>query len=70
MDDSVEAILSAHVEQFDPVGFEGLGQGSQGRRRGERSVGSMQVVVPVRLCCLIRFVLVKLGLACGDHPGG
>lgn len=49
MDDSAETILPAYGEAFDPVGFQRLRSGSQGRRRGKRSVGSMQVVVPLVL---------------------
>jgi hypothetical protein len=49
MEDSAEAVLSAYDEAFDPVGFKGLGPGSQGCRGGKRSVGSVQVVVPLVL---------------------
>jgi hypothetical protein len=49
VDDSAETILSVYGEAFDPAGFKGLGQVSQGCRSGKRSVGSVQVVVPLVL---------------------
>ena len=49
VDDTAEVVLNAYDEAFDPVGFKGLGAGSQGRRGGQRSAGSMQVVVTKRV---------------------
>lgn len=49
VEDSPGSVLPAYHEAFDPVGFKGLGPGSQGRRGGQLSVGSMLVVVPLVL---------------------
>ena len=49
MEDSAESVLPTYHEAVDPVGIEGLGLGSQGRRSGQRPVCSMLVVVPLVL---------------------
>jgi hypothetical protein len=35
VDDSTKTVMSAYGEAFDPVGFKGLGSGSQGCCGGE-----------------------------------
>lgn len=49
VDDSAEMVLSAYGQAVDLVGLKGLGQGSRRCCGGERSVGSVQVVVPLVL---------------------
>jgi hypothetical protein len=49
VDETAEVVLPAYDEAFDPVGFKGLGASSQRCRGGQRSVGSMLVVVPLVL---------------------
>jgi hypothetical protein len=49
MEDSAETVLPAYGEAFDPVRFKGLGPDSQGCCCGERSMGPVQVIVPLVL---------------------
>jgi hypothetical protein len=49
VDDSCKAVVSAYREVFDAVGLNAFGVGSQRCCGGERSVGSVQVVVPLVL---------------------
>jgi hypothetical protein len=44
VEDSAETVSPAYGEAFDPVGFKGVGSGSQGCCGGE---GSVLVVVPL-----------------------
>jgi hypothetical protein len=49
MDDSAETVPSADREAFDPARFKGLRASSRGCCDSERSVGSVQVVMPLVL---------------------
>jgi hypothetical protein len=47
VDDSAEAVVSVYGKAVDPVWCERLGSGSQGRRGGQGSVGSVAVIMPL-----------------------
>ena len=49
VEDSAETVLSIYGEAFDLGGLKRLGPGSQGCCGGERSVGSVLVLVPLVL---------------------